>query len=80
MKRLVFIGLILVGCSSNDPFCDCLKAGEELNEFSSTLFEGELTTEDASKMADLREKKDGLCEKYETMGGQELMELQEKCK
>lgn len=80
MYRWLILALVLGSCSSgNTPFCDCMKAGEELNEFSQTLFEKEVTPKEAEKMKSLREKKDELCAAYVTMGGQEMLELKKDC-
>lgn len=79
MKKLVFLSIILVSCSSNDSFCDCLEAGENLNEFSATLFEDEPTLADKEKLKELRNKKDKACEAFSTMSGEELLKRKKNC-
>lgn len=56
-----------------------MSAGEELNDFSQTLFEKEVTADEAEKMKSLRAKKDTLCEAYVMMSGQEMLELKKDC-
>lgn len=82
MKTIIFFAtfLILFSCSSKDQqFCDCMKAGEELNDFSSTLFKKVITPELHKKMMDLKEKKNTACKNYQTMSGAKMMELKAEC-
>lgn len=49
---------MLSSCNTKDEqFCKCLKAGEELNDFSSKLFSGDITAEKAEKLKGLKEAK-----------------------
>lgn len=82
MKKMVVIPLIifLSSCNSKDEqFCKCLKAGEELNDFSSTLMNGEITTEKSLKLKELRTVKTRECEDYKTMNGPELLKRKAEC-
>ncbi len=71
---------LLFSCSHKDEqFCDCLKAGEELNEYSSKLFDEVITPEIQKKMQELKAKKTTACKNYQKMGGPEMLELKENC-
>ena len=72
---------MLSACSSKDEqFCKCLKAGEELNDYSSKLFSGEITTEKAEKLKSLKEVKKKECVDYQMMSGKEMLEKKASCK
>jgi len=82
--KLLFIFtsiIVLSACSSKDEqFCKCLKAGEELNDYSSKLFSGEITTEKAEKLKSLKEVKKKECVDYQMMSGKEMLEKKASCK
>lgn len=83
MKKMFFIGSILLftACNSkDDQFCKCLQAGEELNDFSTTLFEGEITDTKAKKLETLKENKEKECADYQTMKGEEMLKRKSECK
>ncbi len=72
---------MLSACSSKDEqFCKCLKAGEELNDFSSKLLSGEITSEKAEKLKSLKEVKKKECVDYQLMSGKEMLEKKASCK
>lgn len=82
MKKIFTIisVLFLFSCSSKDEqFCACLKAGDELNQFSSELFTKEIGKEDADKLKDLKNKKKQECKNYQTMKGPEMLEKKSSC-
>jgi hypothetical protein len=83
MKKIIFLSsiLIVVSCSSKDEqFCKCLKAGDELNAFSSKLFDKEITPKMQKEMQKLRSTKASACKNYQTMDGKKMLELKEECK
>ncbi len=72
---------MLSACSSKDEqFCKCLKAGEDLNDFSSKLFSGEITSEKAEKLKGLKAIKKKECVDYQLMSGKEMLEKKASCK
>lgn len=72
---------MLSACSSKDEqFCKCLKAGEELNDFSSKLFSGEITSEKAEKLKGLKSVKKNECVDYQIMSGKEMLAKKASCK
>ncbi len=82
MKKILFSVVIALfsACDSKDPqFCSCMVAGEELNDFSSTLFQQEMTKEKANKLIELKRTKKKACANYQTMDGQEMLKLKAAC-
>lgn len=83
MNKLTFLFtlLILASCSSKDEqFCNCLKAGDELNTFSSKLFDNKVITPELHrKMQTLKAAKTKACQNYQTMDGKKMLELKEEC-
>lgn len=81
-NSIVIISLFLLGaCNSKDEqFCKCMKAGEDLNEFSESLFNGEMTAEKAQKMKDLKAVQSKECIDYQTMKGPEMLKKKAECK
>jgi len=82
MKKIIIITslLALTACNSKDQkFCECLKAGEQLNNFSSTLFNNDITPEMKRKMERLKKEKNDACKDYELMSGDKMLELKKAC-
>ncbi len=82
MKRLVPLLFILAACGSGEktPFCKCMEAGNELNEYSSKILEkSEIDSKAESKMKELKATKKKLCKEYEMMSGAEMLELKRAC-
>lgn len=82
MKNLLIISsiLILSACNSKDEqFCECLKAGEELNVFSSSLLQEEITKEKSDKLKNLKKLKTEACKDYQTMDGPEMLKKKAEC-
>lgn len=83
MKKFPFIAAItlcLLSCSSqDDPFCDCLNATDNLNDYTEKLMTRQATTEEAEKVKELRTKKDEACKAFETMDGPTMLKKKEAC-
>ena len=82
MKKILFSVAIalLFACDSKDPqFCSCMLAGEELNDFSSKLFQQEMTQEKAAKLMELKQAEKTACADYQTMDGQEMLKRKAAC-
>ena len=84
MKKVILIfvfGSVLLSCDSKDEqFCKCLKAGEELNEYSNAILNGEATLEKADKLRSLKDAKKEACKNYQTMTGEEMLKRKAECK
>lgn len=83
MKKLTIVALfsiILISCSNRDEaFCDCMSAGEELNNYAQKLMEHEATKTEAQELKVLRDKKQAACKAYETMDGPTMIEKKKAC-
>ena len=83
MKIIVSVCLLIALCSScstkDAAFCECMSAGEELNNYAQDLLEGDVTEVEATKLKGLRTKKDEACKAYETMDGPTMLEKKEAC-
>lgn len=85
MKKSTYFVVVLAlfvffSCREKDQrFCDCLKAGEELNAFSSRMLTGKVTKVQDAKLQQLMRKKAGICEPYQKMKGPEMLEKKAGC-
>jgi hypothetical protein len=84
MKKTWIIGLIVtavtVSCSKrDDEFCNCMEAGEKLNQFSNELLQRGANQEDEVKIKGLRAAKDSACVDFYTMGGDAMREKKKEC-
>ena len=76
----LFVAVIAVSCSKrDDKFCDCMEAGEKLNNFSKELLDRGAKQEDEVKIQELRAAKDSACVDYYTMGGDAMREKKKEC-
>ena len=72
--------MLMASCSQKDEqFCKCLKAGDELNAFSSKLFNKDVTPKLQKEMQKLRATKTSACKNYQTMDGKKMLELKSEC-
>lgn len=80
MVRILLFALLLTSCSAEPtPFCKCIESGEVLSEYSSKLFQKEVTSEDEVIMDDLRAKKDKDCKEFENLTDDKIQALKEEC-
>ena len=82
MKSCMYLSvfILLFSCSSKDEqFCDCLKTGKELNDFSSSLFTQVITSKIQQQMISLKDKQKSACKDYQTMSGEKMMKLKAEC-
>ena len=73
---------VLAACGSGEktPFCKCMEAGNELNEYSAEILEkSEIDANAESKMKELKATKKKLCKEYEMMSGPDMLELKRSC-
>ncbi len=82
MQSKLILGALIVilgtACSDNS-FCDCMKAGEKLNEHSNSILNGDNSEEAYTIQEELLEKKRNACKDFENTDGETLKELQEGC-
>ncbi len=69
-----------LSCSQRDnKFCECISAGEKLNNFSQELLERGAEKQDEAKIQSLRAAKDSACSDFYTMGGDAMREKKKEC-
>lgn len=69
-----------LSCSQRDnKFCECISAGEKLNNFSQELLERGAEKQDEAKIQSLRAAKDSACADFYTMGGDAMREKKKEC-
>jgi len=69
-----------LSCSQRDnKFCECISAGEKLNNFSQELLERVAEKQDEAKIQSLRAAKDSACADFYTMGGDAMREKKKEC-
>lgn len=76
----LFVLLLLGACSSDDTkLCDCIEAGEYVNELSASFFHREYSDlgKDSLDQAVLR--RDELCQEFINMSADELQSLTSNC-
>jgi len=70
----------LCACGPTDPkMCDCLDAGDKLNQFSSKLLSKEATPKEVAEMKKLKADKTSKCKDYQTMSGEEMLKRKAEC-
>lgn len=74
-----FILLTACGTNTDSSICDCLKAGDKLNNLSSELLTREVTKEDEVKMKELKSAKNEKCKDFQSMDGKKMIELKKEC-
>jgi hypothetical protein len=67
------------GCSSEDSLCECVEAGESVNQLSSSFFDGSYSEERKDSLAQAIDRRDELCAPFQNMGPQELQEASKEC-
>lgn len=72
--------LLACGNSDLDPkMCDCLEAGEKLNDFSASMFQKEVSDADVEQMKKLKAEKKRKCANFQTMSGEEMLKKKAAC-
>lgn len=84
MKRnyLAIFGIVLLSACSSDKdqaFCDCLSAGDKLNEFQQKFMREIPNTEEQQELKTLRDKKKEACKDYETLDGETMRAKKAAC-
>lgn len=75
---LLLLGL-LVSCNNEQPLCDCVEAGDEVNRISATFFTRAPTQAGEDSLTKAKEIRDELCEPFQEMMPKELHERASKC-
>ncbi len=81
-KYFFLVMLGLAACESSvTPFCECINTSEVLNNAQIEFMEkiDETTTLDSKEMIKLREAKKLACKEFESISGEEALELKKAC-
>jgi hypothetical protein len=81
MKIIVlFSVLFLAACSGKDEqFCQCLSAGETLNEYTQQFFDKTPSAAERSKTLELKTAKSDACKDYQLMSGAIMRQKKKQC-
>lgn len=84
MKLIIIYWSVLVccftfSCSSPDPICGCIKAGNTLNKKAHSILENGSTEKDEKELQQLKKETKKACAEFETMGGQEMKKRMAEC-
>ncbi len=82
LKHLYIASFLFVflSCGGKDQICECIEAGNRLNEKANLVLRKEPTEADEKALIELRKTKKTACAEFETMGGPEMKERMETCK
>ncbi len=71
---------LLFSCSNKDEqFCNCLKASDQLNAKTQTVYNKLITQKLQKEIQQLKSVKVKACEDYQMMSGKEMIELKKEC-
>lgn len=70
---------LLISCTQNNPLCDCVEAGDEVNRISATFFDRAPTKAGEDSLQKAKKRRDELCEPFQDMMPQELHERAAEC-
>lgn len=81
MKKLsLFIFVILLAsCSSKPSLCDCVEAGDSVNQISASLFDRIPTQGAIDSLKQAEKNRDSICAQYQTMMPDELHKKAAEC-
>ena len=81
MRFYLFMSLFLLfSCGSKDTkMCDCLEAGDKLNQLSADLLVSEVTKDQQEEMVSLKKDRDVKCKDFQTMSGEEMLRRKAEC-
>lgn len=88
--QLFIFCLLVFSCSSPDPICGCIEAGNELNKKAHSILENgsidrlsdrshQSNLKDETELKRLKKEKKKACKEFETMGGEEMKKRMEEC-
>lgn len=79
-KWTFFCFLFFISCSNKDyKFCECIKQGEALSNFSQQFFTEPPSPKQLKKWNQLKKKKKILCQEYQEMSGDIIRLKKSEC-
>jgi hypothetical protein len=81
MRFYVLIGVVLlVSCNSGDrKMCDCLEAGQQLNDYAARILLEEVSAEEAAQLKQLKKVQQVKCKDFQLMSGEEMLKRKAEC-
>jgi hypothetical protein len=82
MRKIYFTLLIvptLFSCSNDQSLCNCLEAGEDVNQLSASFFTRDYSVLGKDSLDALIHYRDSLCEEFKMMSGEDMLKLKENC-
>lgn len=75
----VFILFMMTNCAPENRLCECVSAGNEVNELSAAFFDGSNPASRRDSLEQAKKVRDSICEPYINMGTAELHKAAEEC-
>lgn len=79
MKTLVLVVLTVLLFSCQHSVCECVEAGEKVNEISASFFGREYSEQGKDSLDHAIENRDAICEPFRSMSAAELQEAASDC-
>jgi hypothetical protein len=79
MKPLVLAVFITLLFSCQHNVCDCVKAGQKVNEISASFFDRKYSEAGKDSLDNAINSRDAICEPFRSMSAGELQEEASKC-
>ncbi|PWH85541.1 hypothetical protein [Brumimicrobium oceani] len=76
---LLLLLTLFVSCSNNQPLCDCVEAGEDVNKISASFFNRAPTQAGEDSLNSAKAKYDSLCAPFQEMSPAELHKRAAEC-
>jgi hypothetical protein len=76
---VVFVLFMLTNCTPENRLCECVSAGNEVNELSAAFFDGSNPASRRDSLTQAKEVRDSICKPYINMGTAELQKAAEEC-
>jgi hypothetical protein len=80
MKPLVLAVFILLLFSCQHSVCECVEAGQKVNEISASFFDREYSEAGKDSLDHAVKNRDAICEPFRSMSAVQLQEAASECK
>lgn len=75
----VLILVLITSCSQDNRLCECVSAGDEVNELSAAFFDGSNPASRRDSLKKAKKIRDSICKPYIKMGPEELHKAAKNC-
>lgn len=79
MRIFVFFMFSVMLFSCQNSVCDCVEAGDKVNEISASFFDRKYSVAGKDSLDRAIEKRDEICDSYKDMSAAELQEAASDC-